>query len=47
MTLLLQLMLAGSAGLVDLLEIRWPSGAVSRRENIAADRVVTVNEGRD
>jgi hypothetical protein len=28
------------------IEIRWPSGAVERFENVAADRYVTVVEGR-
>ena len=37
----------GSAGLVDLLEVRWPSGAVDQLTKITADQVVTVREGHD
>jgi enediyne biosynthesis protein E4 len=29
----------------DLIEIRWPSGAVDRHENVPAGRVITVREG--
>jgi hypothetical protein len=34
----------GRAGLVDLLEVKWPSGRVSRLEQVAVDSVVTVRE---
>ncbi|HEY6400790.1 MAG TPA: ASPIC/UnbV domain-containing protein, partial [Blastocatellia bacterium] len=30
---------------IDLVEIRWPSGAVDTLKNIEADRVITVKEG--
>ena len=30
---------------VDLIEIRWPSGAVDTLKNVEADRVITVKEG--
>ncbi|HEY6291522.1 MAG TPA: CRTAC1 family protein [Terriglobia bacterium] len=35
----------GSHAKVDSIEIRWPSGAVTRSENVAADQIVTVKEG--
>jgi hypothetical protein len=34
----------GSAVRVKLLEVRWPSGVVTRLMDLAADRVVTINE---
>ena len=34
----------GTADRVDLLELRWPSGAVDRLTGVAVDRVVTVKE---
>jgi hypothetical protein len=35
----------GSRTKVDLLEIRWPSGARTELENLAADQIITVQEG--
>ncbi|MGO8817635.1 MAG: FG-GAP-like repeat-containing protein [Terriglobia bacterium] len=35
----------GLASKVDQLEIRWPSGAVDKLENLPADRFLTVQEG--
>ena len=35
----------GSTTKVDTLEIRWPNGAVTKLENLAADQTVTVQEG--
>lgn len=34
----------GTAAKIDLLTVRWPSGTVTRLENLAADRVVTISE---
>jgi enediyne biosynthesis protein E4 len=34
----------GPATSVDLVELRWPSGARQRLEKVAADQVVTVRE---
>ena len=34
-----------SAKRIDLLEIRWPSGAVDRIRNVDADRIISVKEG--
>lgn len=34
----------GSATTIDTLEIRWPSGAVTTLNNVAADQILTVNE---
>jgi hypothetical protein len=34
----------GAAGVVEKLVIRWPSGKVQTLENLAVDRVVTVEE---
>ena len=36
----------GSATKVDLIEIRWPSGAVDKIESASVDRFLTVEEGR-
>ena len=36
----------GSLAKVDALEVRWPSGQVDRLEKIAADQIITVQEGR-
>jgi hypothetical protein len=36
----------GAAAVVDALEVRWPSGTVSRYSGIAADRKVRLQEGR-
>ena len=36
----------GAAARADLVEVRWPSGAVDRLSDVAADRVVTVREGQ-
>ena len=36
----------GKAEKVELLEIRWPSGAVEQLRNIAADRLIVVEEGK-
>jgi hypothetical protein len=35
----------GSRTKVDSLEIQWPSGARTKLENLAADQVLTVQEG--
>jgi enediyne biosynthesis protein E4 len=35
----------GNRTKVDLVEIRWPSGMVTRLENVAADQVIAVKEG--
>ncbi len=35
----------GSAQRIDLLEVRWPSGAVERIRDVGVDRVVVVREG--
>jgi hypothetical protein len=35
----------GKAEKVDLLEIRWPSGAVEKVENIKPNQVIVVREG--
>ncbi len=35
----------GPAGVVDTLEIRWPSGQVDRQTNVSADNHVTLYEG--
>ncbi len=35
----------GSSTKADSIEIRWPSGAIDRLTNIAADQIVTVREG--
>jgi hypothetical protein len=35
----------GGAGRIDRLEIRWPSGAVERLNDVMADRVLTIVEG--
>jgi hypothetical protein len=35
----------GSTTKVDMLEIRWPSGVVTKVENLAADQIITVQEG--
>lgn len=37
----------GQATTVDELSIRWPSGTVEKLTNVAADRVLTLEEGRD
>jgi len=34
----------GSSARVKLLEIRWPGGIVQRMENVAADRILRVEE---
>ena len=34
----------GSSARVKLLEIRWPGGIVQRIENVAADRILRVEE---
>jgi enediyne biosynthesis protein E4 len=36
----------GAAARVDRLEIRWPGGAVETLENVAANQIVTVTEGK-
>jgi hypothetical protein len=36
----------GAATKVDELTIRWPSGAVEKLTNVAADRVLTIQEGK-
>jgi hypothetical protein len=36
----------GGASTIDLIEVRWPSGVVDKAEGVAADRVVTVEEGK-
>ena len=36
----------GSATKVDRIEVRWPSGAVDKIENVSADRFLTVEEER-
>jgi len=36
----------GSRTKVDAIEVRWPSAAVSRLTGVAADRVLTIEEGR-
>jgi hypothetical protein len=36
----------GTAARVDRLEIRWPGGAVETIENVAANQIVTVTEGK-
>jgi len=36
----------GKAPRIDLLEIHWPSGVVDKLENLAADRFLTVREGK-
>ncbi len=36
----------GSAAKIDWIEVRWPSGALDRIENVAANRFLTVEEGR-
>jgi len=35
----------GDRSRVDSIEIRWPSGAVTRLENVPADQIITVKEG--
>ena len=35
----------GSRTKVDSLEIRWPSGARTKLENLTADQILTVQEG--
>jgi hypothetical protein len=35
----------GSAAVVETLEIRWPSGQVDKRTNVAADNLMTLYEG--
>jgi hypothetical protein len=35
----------GSKSTIDLLEIRWPSGAVDQLHNIVADQFILVQEG--
>ena len=35
----------GQAKTVDLLEIRWPSGAVDQLKNVPADQVIRLKEG--
>jgi len=35
----------GTSGKADAVEVRWPSGAVDRLNNVAADRIITVKEG--
>ena len=34
----------GSVGLVDTVEVRWPSGAVTTRTGVAANQAITMNE---
>ena len=36
----------GTASRADRIEVRWPSGKVDTLTNVAADRVVTITEGR-
>jgi hypothetical protein len=36
----------GDATQVDRLEVRWPSGITEARADLAADNVVSLNEGR-
>jgi hypothetical protein len=36
----------GARSMVDLIEIRWPSGSVDTLKNIEADRIITVKERR-
>jgi hypothetical protein len=36
----------GAATTAAALEVRWPSGAVDRLQNVAADRTVVIEEGR-
>jgi hypothetical protein len=35
----------GSATRVDLLEIRWPGGAVERMRDVEANRIISLKEG--
>ena len=35
----------GKASVVDLLEIRWPSGHVDRFTKLRVDRILTIKEG--
>jgi hypothetical protein len=35
----------GAINKIDLVEIRWPSGAVDTLKNVETDRVITVKEG--
>ncbi len=37
----------GDAGKVDWLEVTWPGGAVTRLENLAADRSIRIVEGKE
>ena len=36
----------GESDIVDLLEVSWPSGRVESFENLAANRLVVVQEGK-
>lgn len=36
----------GQATMIDRLEIRWPSGAIDKLENLPADKFLTVHEGK-
>jgi enediyne biosynthesis protein E4 len=36
----------GTATKIDRIEVRWPSGAIDKMENLAVDRLLTVEEGR-
>lgn len=36
----------GQQNKIDLLEIRWPSGSVTKLANIASDQIIAVEEGR-
>jgi hypothetical protein len=35
----------GNRSKVDWIEIRWPSGVLTRLENVPADQIITVKEG--
>ena len=35
----------GASARVDLIEVRWPSGAVDRLRDVPADRVIQIREG--